>query len=159
MGENLIVGIGITAVCLAIQCFIVAGLLDILILLEKKQMIKTTFLGTALLLIPGLLILLAGNILQMALWAGWFLQCGEFADFSTAFYHSVVNFTTLGYGDVVMSEKSRLLGALEAGNGVLMFGITTAFLYTVFNGVMERYWDERITESNPAAPDWEGRKS
>jgi hypothetical protein len=55
-----------------------------------------------------------GNRLQMALWAGLFLVLGEFPTFETAFYHSVVNFTTLGYGDVVMSEEKRLLGALEA---------------------------------------------
>ena len=39
-----------------------------------------------------------------------------------------MNFTTLGYGDVVMSERWRLLGALEAANGILMFGVSTAMM-------------------------------
>lgn len=45
---------------------------------------------------------------------------GEFESFATAFDHSVVNFATLGYGDLVVSEERRLLGALESINGVLM---------------------------------------
>ena len=81
--------------------------------------------------------------MQITLWAGLFFACNEFADFATAFYHSVVNFATLGYGDIVMSEKRRLLGALEAANGVLMFGLTTGFLYTVLSGLLQRYWDEQ----------------
>jgi voltage-gated potassium channel Kch len=57
-----------------------------------------------------------------------FLSLGEFEDYATAAYHSAVNFTTLGYGDVVMSERWRLLGALEAASGILMFGVSTAMM-------------------------------
>jgi hypothetical protein len=37
-------------------------------------------------------------------------------DYATAFYHSAVNFTTLGYGDIVMPPGWRLLSPLEAAN-------------------------------------------
>jgi len=70
------------------------------------------------------LALFFGHVLQFALWAWLFMYLGEFNDFDTAFYHSVVNFTSLGYGDIVMSEKWRLLGGLEAANGILMFGLS-----------------------------------
>ena len=53
---------------------------------------------------------------------------GEFDTFAAAFYHSCVNFVTLGYGDIVMSERWRLLGPLEGANGILMFGISTAVM-------------------------------
>ena len=89
-------------------------------------------------LIAVLLVLLAGNFLQVALWATMFLSSGEFANFSTAFYHSLVNFTTLGYGDMVMSTERRILGALEAANGVLMLGLTTSFLYYIFSIMWKR---------------------
>jgi hypothetical protein len=59
----------------------------------------------------------------------------------------VVNFSTLGYGDLVMSEQRRLLGALEAANGELMFGLTTGFLYAVRNALMHRAWAERLDET------------
>ena len=73
-----------------------------------------------------MLLMLVGNFLQMGLWAVLFLLLGEFSDFATALYHSAVNFSTLGYGDVVMSPRWRLLGPLEAANGILMFGVSTA---------------------------------
>ncbi|HUE67896.1 MAG TPA: potassium channel family protein [Candidatus Acidoferrum sp.] len=78
-----------------------------------------------------LLLLVAAQLVQIAAWAALFLGCGEFDDFSTAFYHSAVNFTTLGYGDIVMSPAWRLLGPLEAIAGLLMFGVSTAVLFFV----------------------------
>jgi hypothetical protein len=62
-----------------------------------------------------------------------FLGCGEFRDFETAFYHSAVNYTTLGYGDIVMSERRRLLGPLEAMTGVLLFGLSAATVFAVLS--------------------------
>ena len=78
-----------------------------------------------------LLMLFSGNMIQMAMWAMLFEFLGEFSYFSTAFYHSVVNFSSLGYGDIVMSEKWRLLGALEATNGVMMFSLSAGTLLAV----------------------------
>ena len=75
-----------------------------------------------------MLFALFGNFLQMVIWAALFRILGEFSDFPTALYHSGVNFATLGYGDIVMSERWRLLGPLEASNGVLMFGVSTAVM-------------------------------
>jgi hypothetical protein len=42
-----------------------------------------------------------------------------------------MNYTTLGYGDVVMSQSWKLFGPLEAVDGVRMFGISTAILFGV----------------------------
>jgi hypothetical protein len=144
MNGNLIIGLITIAVNLAIQCFVVGILFDVLIALENKKMIKTTFWNMSLLLTALLITMFAGNLLQMTIWAGLFYALGEFQSFGTAFYHSVVNFTTLGYGDIVMSEGRRLLGALEAANGVLMLGITTGFVYTILNGLLQREWDRRL---------------
>jgi len=86
-----------------------------------------------------LLLLFGGHVLQFATWAVLFVWLGEFPDFETAFYHSVVNFTSLGYGDIVMSEKWRLLGALEAANGILMFGLSSGGFLTVMLGLFNRH--------------------
>jgi len=79
-----------------------------------------------------------GHLLQFATWALLFTWLGEFADLATAFDHSTVNFTSLGYGDIVMSEEWRLLGALEAGNGVLMFGLSAGTILAVMNALFAR---------------------
>ena len=71
------------------------------------------------------------HLLEIAFWAVLFMICREFSDFGTAFYHSAVNYTSLGYGDLTMSPSWRLLGPLEAANGALLFGVSTAMVFAV----------------------------
>ena len=77
--------------------------------------------------------LFIGHMVQVAIWAILFMTVGEFSDFLTAFYHSMVNFASLGYGDIVMSEDWRLLGAIEASNGVLMFGLSAGVMLSIMS--------------------------
>jgi hypothetical protein len=79
---------------------------------------------------------LAGHIVAIALWAVLFMVCGEFPEFGTAYYHSAVNYTTLGYGDVIMTPSWRLLGPLEAANGALMFGVSTAMIFAIIQALL-----------------------
>jgi len=79
---------------------------------------------------------------EIGLWAVSFMMCGEFRYFGTALYHSAVNYSTLGYGDIVMSAKWRMLGPIEAANGALMFGVSTALIFAVIQGlILARYHD------------------
>ena|ERR1700757_1685789 len=82
------------------------------------------------------------HLVEIALWAVLFMMCGEFRYFGTALYHSAVNYSTLGYGDVVMSPAWRMLGPIEAANGALLFGVSTAMLFAVIQGLVTiRYRD------------------
>ena len=71
------------------------------------------------------------HLLEIAFWAVLFMICGEFTDFGTALYHSAVNYTSLGYGDLIMSPSWRLLGPLETANGALLFRVSTAMVFAV----------------------------
>jgi hypothetical protein len=54
-----------------------------------------------------------------------------------------MNYTTLGYGDVVMSQSWKLFGPLEAVDGVLMFGISTAMIFAVIQLLVQiRFQDD-----------------
>ena len=87
---------------------------------------------------------LAAHLMEIALWAVLFFICGEFHEFGPAFDHSAVNYTTLGYGNVVMSPSWRLLGPLEAVDGMLMFGVSTAMIFAVIQRLLRaRYTDLR----------------
>jgi hypothetical protein len=44
-----------------------------------------------------------------------------------------MNYTTLGYGDIVMSPAWRMLGPMEATDGMLLFGVSTAMIFTVIH--------------------------
>ena len=98
-----------------------------------------------------MLVTLLGNFVQMAVWAVLFVVLGEFDDFHTALYHSGVNFATLGYGDIVMSERWRTLGPLEAANGILMFGVSTSVMTAAVIDVVKANVARRA-QSGPGAP-------
>jgi len=55
--------------------------------------------------------------------------------FPESIYFSLVTYAALGYGDVVLGEHFRIFGAMESVTGLLMFGITTAFLVGYFSQV------------------------
>jgi hypothetical protein len=72
------------------------------------------------------------------------ILCGEFRQFEIAFYCSAVNYSTLGYGDVLLTTSWRLLGPLEATNGALMFGVSAAMVFAVIQRlVLARFEDLR----------------
>jgi hypothetical protein len=81
---------------------------------------------------------LLAHLAEIALWAALFVFCGEFSVFGTAYYHSAVNYTTLGYGDLIMSPSWRLLGPLEAADGCFMFGVSTAIVFAVVQMLIHR---------------------
>jgi len=83
---------------------------------------QSTLLQLAVLMI----LLMLGNIVQVLLWALIYSALGAFEDFETAVYFSGVTFTSLGFGDVALQGRMRLLAPLQAANGLMMFGITTA---------------------------------
>jgi hypothetical protein len=123
---------------LLIQVVAVVLLLRHFVLKMERSGISVAFGTETLVICQVLATLFAGHLLQFASWAALFLWLGEFGDFATAFYHSAVNFAALGYGDIVMSEKWRLLGALEAANGVLMFGLTAGTLLSAMSKLFSR---------------------
>ena len=89
-------------------------------------------------------ITLAAHLFEIALWAVLFVICREFPEFGTAYYHSAVNYTTLGYGDLIMTPSWKLLGPIEAADGMLMFGVSTAIVFAVIQRLIEtRFVDLR----------------
>jgi hypothetical protein len=89
---------------------------------------KSTAVMTIVMLITA-----AAHLIQIALWAAAFLLCGQASTFDAAFCLSAQNFTAFGYGEVVLSERWRLLSPLEATNGLLFFGMSTAVLFAIMS--------------------------
>jgi hypothetical protein len=137
---SLIIGCVTIVVSMGIQVVAVVLLLRYLIRkLNAKDRILQGFGFDIYMISIVLLILFIGHLVQIGIWAGLFLYLDEFSDFVTAFYHSTVNFASLGYGDIVMSEKWRLLGALEATNGVLMFGLSSGTIIAMMTNLFSRH--------------------
>jgi hypothetical protein len=103
-----------------------------------------SFWGDFAIIVLAMLATLAAHLIEIALWAKVFVICGEFPNFATAYYHSAVNYTTLGYGDLIMSPHWRLLGPLEAANGMLLFGVSTAMVFALIQWLIQaRFADLR----------------
>ena len=75
--------------------------------------------------------LLAMHAVEIWTYAAAYLAVGALPDLETALYFSTTSFTTLGYGDIVLGRNWRLFGAIEGANGLLLFGWSTAFLFSV----------------------------
>jgi len=137
---NLLLGCATVFVSMGIQVAVVVMMLRYLMGVMSREDRNTVGFGFDTYAISiVLLILFLGHLVQIAIWAVLFIFLGEFNDFLTAFYHSTVNFASLGYGDIVMSEKWRLLGALEASNGVLMFGLSAGTMLSVMSNLFSRH--------------------
>lgn len=136
MLTNLLLGFSTMILCLFFQIFLL--IITIRYYMGHRLGAENSSLFSHLFIFSVVMIMLLVGILgQISLWALLFMSLDEFEVFATALYHSAVNFGSLGYGDIVMSEKHRLLGALEAINGVLMIGISTAALSTPFKDLLK----------------------
>jgi hypothetical protein len=136
---NLLLGLPTMVLCLMLQIALLVVVVRFY--LKRQNKVNMASLWSSLAVIKGVMLLLViGNLGQIAIWAWLFNLLGEFEQFDDAFYHSAVNFGSLGYGDIVMSEQHRLLGALEAINGVLMIGVSTAALMSAFQNATKKFF-------------------
>jgi hypothetical protein len=93
----------------------------------------------------------AAHLTQIALWAAAFLLCGRVSAWETAFYLSAQSYTALGYGDVLLAQPWRLLGPLEATNGLLFFGMSTALLFAIMSQLIAHRLRSETADRSEAA--------
>ena len=72
--------------------------------------------------------LMAAHSIEIAMWAKLFLHLDLFGSFEPALYFAAVSYTTLGFGDVLLAEEWRMLSGATAASGLLLFGLSAAFL-------------------------------
>jgi voltage-gated potassium channel Kch len=68
------------------------------------------------------------TLLEVLLWAIVYRGLGAIETLERALYFSMVTYTTLGYGDIVLPPQWHLLSSFEAANGIMMFGWTTSIV-------------------------------
>jgi hypothetical protein len=144
---NLLAGLPVMLFCLLLQAIFVTICLRHYVHFRHTQPAESQWLNILLLSMVMLLMLLS-NFVQIGIWATLFMLLDEFDEFATALYHSAVNFATLGYGDIIMSPRWRLLGPLEAANGILMFGVSTSVMTAAVMEVIKHNMD-RLKRERP----------
>ncbi|CAD0185571.1 Ion channel [Ruegeria sp. THAF57] len=85
----------------------------------------------------ALVFIVAIHTFQVWLWAIVWVLGETLPDWNTALYFSLVTFTTLGYGDIVLGEDLRIFGAFASVTGLLAFGLSTAFMVALMTQVFK----------------------
>ena len=130
---SLLVGIGILLVSLVSFGIATALIVQLVVRLIRKGYAGPAFWkNVAVMLIVSLITALV-HLIQIAVWALAVLLCGAPWTFENAFYASAQNYTSLGYGDLILPGQWRILGPLEAINGLLLFGLSTAVMFAVMS--------------------------
>jgi hypothetical protein len=133
---NLFVGVPVMLLCLIAQAATAFWSVRYWVRHTQEVQQADRLLRSIRPLLIAMVAMMLGNLVQISLWGALFLYLGEFEELYPAIYHSAVNFTSLGYGDVVMSARWKLLGPLEALNGVLMLGMSAAALMAILQEVI-----------------------
>jgi hypothetical protein len=93
------------------------------------------------------ILMFLASVVEVLVWAATYLAVNAIQGFEKALYFSMVTFTTLGYGEIVLEERWRLLSSFEAANGILMFGWSTAIVIAA----VQRVYFSEIRESHEHA--------
>jgi hypothetical protein len=134
----LAIGLGMYVLTLGVQMAPVVIFIHIATSRHPRSLMRPSFAANFILfqLVAALLLLV--HLVNIGLWALLLCLCGEFVGFEAAYYHSAVNYSSLGYGDIVMSTRWRLLGPLETIDGIVMSGISTALVFALLMRLIER---------------------
>ena len=122
-------------------------------LVRRREKIEEhiTFAKAAIVLIIVFTAIIFLHVTEATVWAGFFRWGGLIPDFETALYCSLTSYSTAGYGDVLLPPKWRLLGTIEAISGVLLCGLSAAFLFAVVNALFQfrglRVRTERVNQT------------
>jgi hypothetical protein len=75
-------------------------------------------------------------MIEISVWAWFFVFRGALPDIQTAIYFSAATYTTTGYGDVVLPPDWQLAGSVESLTGILMCGWSTGFFFAVVSRIV-----------------------
>jgi hypothetical protein len=94
----------------------------------------------ALLMVVTVLMLTVLHAVEASAWAGAYVILDARADFASAMLYSLSAMTSYGHADVFLAKPWQLMGAIEALNGMLLFGLSTAFLFAI----LREHWPTRL---------------
>lgn len=135
----LLLGLGVMTVCLALQAGAAAVASRYFAAIAGRPLGPNPRFYVFRQFATLMLVLMAGNLVQILVWAALYAALDAFPDFETAAYFSGVTFTSLGFGDVVLPRRVRLLAPLQAANGLIMFGISTAMFFAAIDSVTRKW--------------------
>ena len=138
---NFLLGLLIVGITVVIQAYGTNFWLHKLMSPESFISIKRFHKKTVKILILTSSFLICLHLVQSGIWASLYLlipSIDEFESFEKAIYFSLVTFTTLGYGEITIDSHHRILAGLEAINGIILIGWSTAFMFSVYQQLLKK---------------------
>jgi hypothetical protein len=132
--------IALVAITMWIHAAGIAVLLRVFMKLSPQSPVRVWAILVTLLRMIWWLILL--HLVEIAVWASFYLWQGCLPNAEAAFYFSGTTYTTLGYGDLVLAKPWRLLGPLESLTGILMCGLSTGYFFVVVSRIYQSLYVE-----------------
>ena len=135
MLRQFLLGGGISICNIAIHALVMTTIIRI----ARAVGAKTTVYPSLLLifvLASTVAVLMMAHTVEVVVWAVAYSNVDVVPPGKGLVYFAFVNYTTLGYGDIVPEERWQLLGPMTAMNGVLLFGWSTAVIFEVLRRAM-----------------------
>jgi hypothetical protein len=132
MLRQLLVGVIVSACNIVIHALVMSAVVRVA---HKEYQRSRPLTGIMLATVS---VLMLAHILEVIVWSLAYVLLGAAPAGADRLYFAFVNYTTLGYGDVIPVERWRLLGPMTAMNGVLLFGWSTAVIFEVLRRAMMR---------------------
>lgn len=142
MLNELLIAFGIVAICVVIHVGGIAVFAQFLIGRFPLERFNTIMRQSVLLILVFAVVIIL-HLIETGIWATFYYLYGLFETFEIALYFSLGTYSTIGYGDVVLPDRWRLLGGIEGISGVLLCGLSAAFIFAVVNALFQMRMQSR----------------
>ncbi|MEP2782993.1 MAG: ion channel [Pseudoruegeria sp.] len=143
MFEQLTLGALVLVICAIVHVFFIAYNVQMSIGLAKRTEKFKPMLRVSIVVGTAFLLLLFAHTVQVWIWALALLMYGALIPTGDAVYFSLVTYTSLGYGDIVLAQGHRIFGAIASVTGLLTFGVSTAYLVSLMSRILPDIFEER----------------
>jgi hypothetical protein len=137
MLDQFLVGGIVSVLCITIHALVMTAIVRVAKALAAKRSILHPSAFLVGVMIATVCVLMAAHTCEVLVWALAYSVVGAAPTGSGFVYFAFVNYTTLGYGDVLPVKEWQLLGPMTAMNGVLLFGWSTAVIFEVLRRAMD----------------------
>jgi Ion channel len=135
MLRQFFIGAAVSVCNIAIHALVMATVIKVSRIVSEMTTSRPSFRLIAV-MIAAVSVLMVAHFVEVLVWASAYAIAGAAPAGTDLIYFAFVNYTTLGYGDVVPVERWRLFGPITAMNGVLLFGWSTAVIFEVLRNVL-----------------------
>ena len=147
MLRQLLVGTAVSVCNIAIHAMVMVTVIRVARIAGERETSRRSLRLIAV-MIATVSVLMIAHLAEVFVWSFVYMIVGVAPPGTDLIYFAFVNYTTLGYGDVIPFERWQLLGPMTAMNGVLLFGWSTAVIFEVLRRTMtaSRELEQRETE-------------